>query len=391
MTFGSLFAGIGGFDCGLKRAGLECAFQVEKDTACLSVLAHHYPHTPRFADVKDFNRGSIAVRPDWIVGGFPCQDLSVAGRRAGLAGKRSGLFGEFARIVDEFRPRGVLVENVPGLLSSNGGQDMATVVGALGELGYGWAYRMLDAQWFGLAQRRKRVFIVGCLGSTRRAAEILFERESLPWDSSPSREEGKRVAAGLTSGTATGSGVNRPGRRREDDTNIVSSVTSKWAKGSGGPSGDECQNLVASCLRSNVHNNSDPTMEAQMLVAHTLKAEGHDASEDGTGRGVPIVTIQECDGRQSKNQNGSGLGISEGPMYTLQAGHEHGVGIGRTVRRLMPVECCRLQGFPDDWLDLEPPLSDSAKYRMLGNAIAVPVAEWIGRRISAFRAAQVTA
>jgi DNA (cytosine-5)-methyltransferase 1 len=203
MDFVSLFAGIGGFDAGLTRAGMTCVANVEKDQTCRSVLARHFPGVPQFDDVREFHAGSIAVRPGLICGGFPCQDLSVAGKRAGLAGKRSGLLHEFMRIVGEYAPAVVLIENVPGLLSSNGGRDMGVVVGRLADLGYGWAYRVLDAQWFALAQRRKRVFVVGCLGNVRRAAEILFERESLPWNPPPSREARTRVAAGLTSGSAT--------------------------------------------------------------------------------------------------------------------------------------------------------------------------------------------
>ena len=162
MTFGSLFSGIGGFDLGLARAGMECAWQVEIDEQCGAVLEHHWAGVTRHGDITEV-RGSELGGVDLVCGGFPCQDLSVAGRRAGLAGERSGLFHEFMRIVDEVSPRWVLLENVPGLLSSNGGQDMLTVVRTLGELGYWWSYRILDAQYFGLAQRRKRVFIVGCL------------------------------------------------------------------------------------------------------------------------------------------------------------------------------------------------------------------------------------
>lgn len=227
MTFVSLFSGIGGFDLGLERAGMKCAWQVEKDKHCRQVLAKHWPNTQRHDDVETFNAGE-PVR--WIVGGFPCQDLSVAGRRAGLAGRRSGLFHEFMRIIVELAPTGVLIENVPGLRSSwsnrtdppsgvpgrkeqagrpvvvDQSSDFYTVTRRLAELGYGWAYRSLDAQYFGLAQRRERVFIVGHLGGVRRAAEILFERESLPWDYQPRRKTRKDVAcpiAGVSNGDGT--------------------------------------------------------------------------------------------------------------------------------------------------------------------------------------------
>ncbi len=349
LTFGSLFAGIGGFDCGLDRAGLSCAFQVEKDTHCLSVLAKHWPDVPRFNDVSEFNATNLAVRPDWIVGGFPCQDLSVAGKRAGLAGKRSGLFHEFMRIVSEFTPAGVLIENVPGLLSSNGGRDMGVVVGAMADLGYGWCYRVLDAQYFGVAQRRRRVFIVGHLGGVRRAAEILFESESLPWHPAPRREARTRVAYAIAAGVG-----NRFGSGR-----------------------DAQDTFVAATHNSGGNNGGFRTEPGEHLVAHALRAEGCDAGEDGTGRGTPLIAFDWTQGGKEHQELsttlrvGSGIGLESSPAI-LSGG----------VRRLTPVECCRLQGFPDDWLDgLD--LSDSSKYRMLGNAVCVNVSEWIARRIIA--------
>lgn len=406
LTFGSLFAGIEGFGVGLERAGMQCVFQVEQDVTCNRVLARHYPDIPRFGDIREFSNASIAVRPDWLCGGFPCTDLSVAGKRAGLAGKRSGLFHEFVRLIREFSPRGVLIENVPGLLSSNGWRDMGTVVGALAELGYGWAYRSLDAQYFGLAQRRERVFIVGCLGDMRSAAEILFESESLPWHPAPSRKAGTRVASCLTSGVASGSGVNRPGRRREDDVNIVSyALNGKNGKrfdgesetliancldshmGSGGPDDNAAQgnHLVAATLTKQYASHYGRTagtnggIAENHLIAHTLRAEGHDASEDGTGRGVPLVAgFKRGQGSAARTD---GWRLEQCPTLTSSdSGTQQcpGVQIGLGVRRLLPIECERLQGFDDGWTEGE---SDSARYRMLGNAVSPKHSEWIGQRI----------
>lgn len=207
LKFGSLFSGIGGFDLGLERSSMTCEWQVEKDAKCLELLAAKFPNTKRFDDVCNVcNVGSANLAPvDVICGGFPCQDVSLAGRRAGLAGGRSGLWFEFARIIAAQMPRVVLIENVPGLLSSNKGRDMGTILWTLGQLGYGWAYRVIDAQYLRVAQRRRRVFIVGCFGDMRRAAEILFESESLPWDPPPSREAGEEVAACVRGGTESGS------------------------------------------------------------------------------------------------------------------------------------------------------------------------------------------
>jgi DNA (cytosine-5)-methyltransferase 1 len=174
----SLFAGVGGFDLALERNGVDVVASVEIDKNARKVLEKRFPNSTILEDVCDvtgeqlFNLGfdSNGI----IVGGFPCQDLSVAGKRAGLAGARSGLFWEIHRILEETKAKYFILENVPGLLSSNEGRDLGTVIGALVELGYGVAYRVLDAQYFGVAQRRKRIFIVGCLGDDwRTPAQIL--------------------------------------------------------------------------------------------------------------------------------------------------------------------------------------------------------------------------
>jgi len=191
-AFGSLFSGVGGMDLGLEWAGWECRFQVEIDDWRRQVLTRHWPQVPKWKDVREFPDHAPAYRRDgneveWqrrlgeqpcdlICGGFPCQDLSVAGRRAGLAGERSGLFFEFARIAGELKPQWLLIENVPGLLSSAQGLDFAIVLDTLDELGYGVAWRILNSQFFGVPQRRRRVFIVGHLGGPC-PPEILFESE----------------------------------------------------------------------------------------------------------------------------------------------------------------------------------------------------------------------
>jgi DNA (cytosine-5)-methyltransferase 1 len=165
----SLFAGVGGFDLALERAGIKVVASVEWDKQAQKVLEKHFPNSTIFGDIQGV-KGEQLIKCGFepkngiITGGFPCQDLSVAGKRAGLAGSRSGLFWEICRILDETRAQTFILENVPGLLSSNNGRDMAVVIEALVELGYGIAWRVLDAQYFGVPQRRKRVFIVGCLG-----------------------------------------------------------------------------------------------------------------------------------------------------------------------------------------------------------------------------------
>jgi DNA (cytosine-5)-methyltransferase 1 len=255
LRYGSLFSGIGGFDIGLDRAGMECAWQVEIDDDARSVLVAKWPKATQHVDVREVGAHNLDS-VDLICGGFPCQDLSVAGKRAGLDGERSGLWFHFRRVLAELKPSWCLIENVPGLLSGCGcelchittfrekrhermldigraraaiddprharrkpcecvacvagrrlrkahsGRNAAIVLQGLVELGYRVAYRVLDSQYFGLAQRRERVFIVGHLGDGR-AAEVLFEPESLRRNPAPSREAGARVAASLTSQVAT--------------------------------------------------------------------------------------------------------------------------------------------------------------------------------------------
>ena len=308
MKFVSLFSGIGGFDLGLERAGMECIAQVEWNRRCQEVLRWHWPDSwpgvPKFGDVSEV-KGSDIGRPDLICGGWPCQDTSLAGGRAGLAGERSGLFHEFIRLVAECSPRWILAENVPGLLSSGGRRDMGIVLGALGELGYGWAYRVLDAQNFGVAQRRRRVFIVGCLGDPGRAGQVLFEPDSCDGHLGPRRQTKEKVAALTASGVGT-------------------------------------------C--------------------------GADDNQAQAGHLIPTLMRW----REGKPGGGKGALLSEDQSLTLATSNDQFLFYEGGVRRLTPEECARLQGFPDNWNDWLP---DTVRYRQFGNAVCVPVAEWIGKRI----------
>jgi DNA (cytosine-5)-methyltransferase 1 len=175
----SLFAGVGGFDLALERNGVKVVASVEIDKKAQEVLKKHFPQSTIFGDItgvtgEQLISAGFIPRSGIITGGFPCQDLSVAGKRAGLGGTRSGLFWEICRLLDETRAQNFILENVPGLLNSNGGADMAVVLEALVERGYRIAYRVLDAQHFGVPQRRRRVFIVGSLGNTGRSPEEIL-------------------------------------------------------------------------------------------------------------------------------------------------------------------------------------------------------------------------
>lgn len=178
MKAASFFSGIGGIDLGFERAGVEIVFQSEINGFCKNVLQKHWPDAKLMGDINGIT-GEDIPEAEIYFGGFPCQDLSLAnqGKRAGLAGSRSGLFFKFAEFVRAAKPRWILLENVPGLLNSNNGEDFRVVLATLDELGYGVSWRVLDAKYFGTPQRRRRVYIVGSLG-TMRSAEVLFERGS---------------------------------------------------------------------------------------------------------------------------------------------------------------------------------------------------------------------
>ena len=221
LTGVSLFAGVGGFDLAMTRNGIKVVATVEIDKKCNEVLAKRFPESKQFTDVqqitgKDLIDAGFTPTKGIITGGFPCQDLSVAGKRAGLAGARSGLFWEIRRLVEETQTEWFILENVPGLLSSNGGKDFGIVLGEMANLGYSLGWRVLDAQYFGVPQRRRRVFIVGSrTGGPERIFKVLFEREGVRrnttqsqqtrQDSSTStaRSFGQSSFAGYTEGPAT--------------------------------------------------------------------------------------------------------------------------------------------------------------------------------------------
>jgi len=187
MRYISVCSGIEAATVAWHHMGWTPAWFSEIEPFPSAVLKHHYPTVPNVGDMTKYGEWPDES-VDLLVGGTPCQSFSVAGLRAGLADPRGGLMLTYLEIARRYQPRWVVWENVPGVLSSNGGRDFGSFLGALGDLGYGWAYRVLDAQWFGVAQRRRRVFVVGHLGDWERAAKVLFERESVRRDSPPNRK-----------------------------------------------------------------------------------------------------------------------------------------------------------------------------------------------------------
>lgn len=292
----SFFAGIGGFDLGFDRAGIETVWQCEKKDFCLDILKKHWPDVPRATDIQGVKADDIPDAEIWA-GGFPCQDVSLArmGPRSGLRGKQSGLFYDFAKLIEARRPQIVILENVAALLSSHDGRDFAVILRTLADIGYGVAWRVLDSRHFGVPQSRTRVFIVGALGGAEAAAKVLFEPECGDRDSEKSRPDGTKSVSPFAVSV-----------------------------------GDSQRGFVKK-------------------LAHCLYAES--ARHTGTDWSRNYVSYPEGQ-----------------------------------VRRLTPLETERLQGFPDDWTIPTKEMSsedslDSARYHACGNAVSVPVAEWLGNRI----------
>lgn len=404
LTFGGLFAGIGGFDKGFESAGMRCLWQAEKDRDALRVLAHHWPGVLRHDDVCTAGKHNLPP-VDVVCGGFPCQDLSVAGKRAGLGGERSGLFYEMTRIVHELRPALLVWENVPGLLSSGRGRDFLAVLTELDRIGYPGCWTTLDARWFGVAQRRRRVFGVFARADVgaERCAEILALARRGAGHPAPGGEEEPDAAAGPGEGVAFslrgGDGRRLRGARQDGADNLIPCAAAKRSRtgGNGSPErGDET--LVYQCHGNNVgpmgtvrSGNGGLTGGVPFIVnaAESCAKESH-ARESDTARcldgfgaeGNQGGTVVAFDKYNQAETGDIGCTIGAGSRQHNNAHLPHLIS-GMMVRRLTPTECARLQGFPDDWLDLDPPLSDSAKYRMLGNAVCVPVARWLGAQIVA--------
>ena len=265
LTGVSLFAGVGGFDLAMQRQGVKVVASVEIDKNCNQVLANHFPDVTQFTDVttvkgEDLINAGFTPSTGIITGGFPCQDLSVAGKRAGLAGARSGLFWEIARLVEETQTEYFILENVPGLLSSNAGKDFGVVLGTMADLGYSVGWRVLDAQHFGVPQRRRRVFIVGRRATSGGVAEILVKSEGLRRDPSTSKQAGQGTTGSTQESFGqTGFAKYSPGvttltattyKRPEDNVVVTSSSFGGYTEGvgtlraNGGDLGGGSENLV---------------------------------------------------------------------------------------------------------------------------------------------------
>jgi DNA (cytosine-5)-methyltransferase 1 len=364
------------------------------------VLAHHYPGVANLGDMTRFREWDIERNAvDVLVGGTPCQSFSVAGLRKGLDDPRGNLALTFIAMVDHYRPEWVIWENVPGVLSSSGGRDFGSFLGALGQLGYGFAYRVLDAQYFGVPQRRRRVFVVAhSSGDSRRAAEVLFEPESLRGDSTKSRKTGQDTAQCLTTGTGCRYDPNtetlipvmyqnnQTDARIKEETRTSQTVLARWGTGGGntplvGQPIALAENIIGR-QPGNGGNHDGYTVGGPM---YTLNATGvHGVAHPAHAfkiRGVGHYTGTNG-GVAKPGTGGSGYMGQDEKAYTIATSQDQQIMHGMAVRRLTPTECERLQGFPDGYTDIMPETPDGPRYKALGNSMAVPVMRWIGSRIA---------
>ena len=450
MRYLSLCSGIEAATVAWHPMGWEPAAFAEIEAFPAAVLRHHYPHTPNLGDMtkwREWDVGSV----DLLVGGTPCQSFSVAGLRKGLSDPRGGLMLTFLEIAQSLRPRWVVWENVPGVLSSGGGRDFGSFLGALGELGYGWSYRVLDAQWCrvdgyerAVPQRRRRVFVVGCLGDATRAAKVLLERQSVERNPAPrgkarqgtaaDAEDGARAGGCYWDGSDCASTLTKQnaggGQRMPDKANfgaVLQPVVAHGFYSTGGTHGVNMEPEVSPAVKvgSGLGIPSPPAVAfkpshftrgkdgSPTNITPPLSADADKGDQD-TVVAYPIDSMNHI---ARGDDHWFGDFEENGPSYTLTKGHSHAVAAiapsltasndpsrspqsaevtqqiaavhqaTMVVRRLTPVECERLQGFPDDYTNIpwrgKPESPDGPRYKALGNSMAVNCMRWIGRRIDA--------
>jgi DNA (cytosine-5)-methyltransferase 1 len=449
VKFLSVCSGIEAASTAWNPLGWEAVAFSEIEPFPCSLLAHHYPNTPNWGDMNNY-KDWPDVSIDLLCGGTPCQSFSVAGLRKGLDDPRGNLMLTYGAIAAKYRPKWLVWENVPGVLSSNGGRDFGTFLGMLGQLGYGFAYRVLDAQYFGVAQRRRRVFVVGCLGGWRSAAAVLFERHSLQGHPAPRRQAGQKPTGTISSRTTGGGGLGTDfecsgGLQPVAGTMKSCKDSGGWSnsvdhaaagymipvafslqhaqigrKDSNGPQGKGWQEGVSFTM------DSRPCADA---VATFCMSTGQAGAEIGTtlhcGHEAPIV-FDTTQITSAANYSSPKAGDPCHPLAaqahvpaiavslrgregggTIELGDEVGnclrasggggdkahVLASMQVRRLTPGECESLQGFKQGYTNVPhrgKPAADGPRYKAIGNSWAVPNVRWIGERIDAIDALLAT-
>ena len=448
MNYLSVCSGIEAASVAWEPLGFHAVGFSEIEKFPCQVLAHRYPTVRNFGDMTKYKEWGIDEPVDILAGGTPCQSFSVAGLRKGLEDPRGNLMLTYLGIADRLRPKWVVWENVPGVLSSNGGRDFGTFLGALVELGYGFAYRVLDAQWFGVAQRRRRVFVVGCLGDATSAAKVLFESESVCRNPAPSREKGKGIAGNVAPCLTASNDPSRSPQSSEVtqqvnailEAQLVGAIGARTCRSIGAQDAEsghmivdspQFSTLCRSSGQANAENLNELSStlsclhESPIIATYSIKwpaeidstmnanfggKQGLDDQHALGGASYFVPEIANTLGASPSCHSSVNVASGQGDVIAFDAFNQDLTGaVSKTissrndqdtascvvdrkvaVRRLTPIECERLQGFPDGWTDIKTggkPTPDGPRYKAIGNSMAVPVMRWIGERIHASKAA----
>lgn len=352
MKYISLFSGIEASTVAAKTLNWEAVAFSEIADFPNAVLHYHYPNIPNLGDIKNINGKKYYEKVDLIVGGSPCQDFSVSGKRAGLFGNNSSLAWEYIRVLSEIRPKWFIWENVPGAMSTNKGNDFGQLLSEMEKLGYGLAWRILDAQYFGVPQRRRRIFLIGYFGDWRPPVAVLFESQSLSGNFTKSKRKQ------YTSFNSTNASITTLSKLDNSYPEIAN------------PELFTKRNFIFDFMHNGscrTYHNCCPTLLSRM----------------GTGGNqVPVTFCAQSFSKIKQCTIGSTLKAKGGMQG---GGSENYVVTPLSLRKLSPLECERLQGFPDNYTDIvykgkqHSPLSK--RYEAIGNSIAVPVLQWIFKRI----------
>lgn len=406
MKYLSICSGIEAASVAWESLGWEPVAFAEIDAFPSAVLKHRFPHVPNLGDISKIDWRPYHGKIDILVGGTPCQSFSVAGKREGLDGA-SGLVREYFRILEEVRPEWFLWENVPGSFSSNGGKDFEFILREWDKCGYHVSWRVLDAQHFGVPQRRRRIFAVGHLGNWRYPAQVLFEPDCLRGNTPKSGKARKgsaataeagsridwpaRVSSTLNAHFGEKMGLENQHINQGAPLFVPISISTAHTKSNGsginesgtsytleaGTTQAVCAPVVTGTLAASGAGTSRPAGQGNELdfLVPTVYGICSDASNSMKSSN-PHSGVYEATTSRTLDLNGGSPCCNQGGMAIVQQ---------LAVRRLTPAECERLQGFPDGWTDIpwrgKEHAPDGPRYKALGNSFAVPVVRWIGERI----------
>ena len=375
MKFLSICSGIESASIAWESIGYECIGVSEIEPFRSAVLQYHYPEVKNYGDFTQIEKKDIGGKsPDVLVGGTPCATFSVAGLREGIKSDRGNLALEFIRLTKRINPTWILWENVPGILSSNDGKDLASFLGGLAELGYGFAYRVLDTQYIrtqrfprAIPQMRRRIFVVGHSRNWRNPAKVLFDGEALSWNPPPRREKREENTRTITHR------LTRSDQYTQDD--IAGTIAARDYK--------SATDLVAIASGHSKSNGSGLNQNGAM---YTITANDHHSVLVRNPNNSPCVVFEP------RSPDGGAPRVRKdevSPTLNAMTGGNRQPCVARNtiVRRLTPLECERLQGLPDNYTQIpyrgkpkeECPVSK--RYEACGRAMSINVMEWLGTRI----------